>query len=108
MGFQTQKQQHFYFLSGRRRGRAVSWELEDSDKLNQKDFFNFWVLGPPNPYGSSTIGYFGVNKHTAEVWDTPLFRRVDDSELKGVQDILRRAHGVDAQTIEKYHEVRPL
>jgi hypothetical protein len=91
----------------RRVGRSVTWVLEDSAKLNQRDFFNFWVLGPPNPYGSSTIGYFSVNKHSAEVVDQVLFKRVDDPELKGVQGVLRRAHRIDDQTIKKYQGLTP-
>jgi hypothetical protein len=88
-------------------GRNVSWELEEGDQLDQRDFFNFWVVGPPNPNGSSTIGYFSVNKHTAEVWNKVLFRRIDDTELKGVQEILRRAHRIDTRTMEKYRDMRP-
>ena len=49
----------------------VGWELQTSPKLNQRDFYTYWVVNSkrPNVEGSVTVGYFSVNKHTAEVWD---------------------------------------
>ena len=75
----------------------IGWELQTSDKLNQRDFYTFWVINSkrPNTAGSVTVGYFSVNKHTAEVWDTNSDRVVGAAEIEGVQRILRRAHHID-------------
>ena len=93
----------------RARGSDIIWERESSPKLNQSDYFVFWVMNArPNPYGSSTIGYFAVNKHNADVRecgeDEPA---VTSPEIEGVQKILRRAHRIDQETAQKYRS-RPI
>lgn len=54
----------------RSQGMDIGWEQQTSSKLNQNDFYVFWVVNDKrqNVHGSNTIGYYGVNKHTADVW----------------------------------------
>jgi len=97
----------------RSRGSDVSWERESSPRLNQSDYFVFWVMNArPNPYGSSTIGYFAVNKHTADIWECGGDEEINKGpvkspEIEGVQKILREAHHIDQQTVHKYRS-RPI
>ncbi len=97
----------------RSRGSDIAWERELSARLNQSDYFVFWVTNArPNPYGSSTIGYFAVNKRTADVWECGGSGETDRGPLKslemeGVQRILRKAYHIDQQTVQKYRS-RPI
>ncbi len=89
-------------------GMDVSWERQTSAKLNQEDYFVFWVVNARRvSNGSVTVGYFAVNKHTADVWDSDLKELVTSPEIKGVQKILRRAHRIDDHAIEEYR-ARPI
>jgi hypothetical protein len=92
----------------RSQGMDVGWERETSPKLNQRDFYTFWVVNSkrPNVQGSVTVGHFSVNKHTAEVWDDN-DKRVESSELTGIARILRQAHHIDEGTLHKYSLLRP-
>src|SRR5208282_5971655 len=76
----------------RKQGMDIRWELQTSPKLNQRDFYTYWIVNSkrPNVEGSVTVGYFSVNKHTAEVWDNDNEKVVETGELQGVQRILRR------------------
>jgi hypothetical protein len=96
----------------RARGSDISWERQSSPRLNQSDYFVFWVTNArPNPYGSSTIGYFAVNKHTADVWecggDGIDTEAVTSPEIVGVQKILREANHIDEASVQKYRS-RPI
>ena len=93
----------------RKRGMDVEWELQASSKLNQRDFYTYWVFNSkrPNVEGSVTVGYFSVNKHTADVWDDDNENVVDVVELEGVERILRRAHHIDKETLQKFSSLRP-
>ena len=93
----------------RKQGMDVGWELQTSPKLNQRDFYTYWVfnLKRQNVEGSVTIGYFSVNKHTAEVWDNGNEKVVDAEDLEGVEKILRRAHLIDKETLDKFSSLRP-
>jgi len=96
----------------RARGADISWERQSSPRLNQSDYFVFWVTNArPNPYGSSTIGYFAVNKHTADLWecggDEIDREAVTSAEIEGVQKILREANHIDQATVQKYRS-RPI
>jgi hypothetical protein len=92
----------------RSQGMDVGWEREKNPKLNQRDFYTYWVVNSkrPNVQGSVTIGYFSVNRHTAEVWDDN-GKRVDNSELAGIEKILRQAHHIDEATLRKFGSLRP-
>ncbi len=87
----------------------VGWELQTSSKLDQRDFYTYWVfnLKRQNVEGSVTIGYFSVNKHTAEVWDNGNEKVVDAKDLEGVEKILRRAHQINKETFDKFSSLRP-
>ena len=87
----------------------VGWELQSSPKLNQQDFYTFWVVNSkrPNHEGSVTIGYFSVNRHTANIWDDDNEQLVSTSELEGVEKILRRARHIDEKTVAKFGSIRP-
>jgi hypothetical protein len=96
----------------RARGSDIAWERESSPRLNQNDYFVFWVMNArPNPYGSSTIGYFAVNKHNADVWECGGGEAdrvaVASPEIQGVQRILREALHMDQGTVQKYR-FRPI
>jgi hypothetical protein len=93
----------------RARGSDIAWERESGPSVNQDDYFVFWVTNArQNPYGSSTIGYFAVNKHNADVRqcgeDEPA---VTSPETEGVQKILREALHIDQGTVQKYR-FRPI
>src|SRR5713101_5511696 len=88
----------------RRQGMDVGWEMETSPRLKREDFFTFWVVNAKRPHvdGSVTIGFFSVNKHTADIWDHGLEEFVVSTELEGIQTILRKAHHIDEAAIKKY------
>jgi len=93
----------------RQEGMDIGWELQTGSAWNQKDFYGFWVVNAKRKnVGSVTIGFFSVNKHTAEVWDdTPSPKRVNNVELRGIQKILREGHHIDAQTLTAFGNMRP-
>jgi hypothetical protein len=93
----------------RAQGDDVTWELETSREPGGSHFFTFWVGGArPNPYGSVTVNYFSVNRHTGQVWELmPEARVVTSPELSGVQKIIRAAQGIGPETIRQYGRVRP-
>ena len=92
----------------RNEGMEIGWELQTSPKLNQEDFYNFWVFNAKRKHvhGSVTVGYFSVNKHTADIVDA-LGKFVASPELEGVQRILREAHHIDDTTIKEYRSRSP-
>jgi hypothetical protein len=87
----------------------IGWELQTSAQLNQADFFVFWVVNNkrPNVKGSVTVGYFAVNKHTAEIYNMNSDRDISTPEIDGVQKIIRKARSIDQATINRYHSRRP-
>src|SRR5580704_17869111 len=93
----------------RKLGMDIGAELETNQKLNQQDFYTFHVFNSKrtNVQGSTTVGYFSVNKHTAEIWDDNNQRKVSTAELEGIQRILRQAHHIDASTVRKFGTLRP-
>ncbi len=87
----------------RSEGMEIGWEVSTSPKLNQDDYFTFWVYSAKRKgTGSVTVGHFAVNKHTADVWDSVLDKIISTNELQGVQKILRKGHRIDEETIKKY------
>lgn len=82
----------------------VGVELQSDAKLNQTDYYYYWVYDARHTsHGSVTIGYYAVNKHTGEVWDTDQKKELSATLLSGVQRLLRRAHGISDGTIAAYH-----
>ena len=82
----------------RAEGMDVGWELQDQnrDRYPKDDYYVFWLVNNKRASaGSTTIGYYAVNKRTGEIWNTDLDQLVSSAELEGVQKILRCAHGRD-------------
>jgi hypothetical protein len=78
----------------RLQGFDVGWDLERSS-IQSADSFRFQVFNAKRkcPEGcSTTIGYFAVDKRTAQVEDLDAQRIVTDEEIRGVQAILRKEH----------------
>ena len=94
--------------AAREKGNAVGWELQTNPRLNQKDFYNFYLYDLAAPTsGSPTIGYFSVNKHTAEIWDATNLEPVDSRDLREIQKILRKGHCIDDQVFKEFTDRRP-
>lgn len=96
----------------RKQGMEVGWELQTGPDFDQKDFFVFWVVNATRPHvhGSRTLGYYAVNRHTADVSDFSIEavnQFVLSKELEGVRRILRKAHHIDDATITKYRSRHP-
>lgn len=95
-------------VAARSKGGTVRWELQTSPQLNQANFFVFYVYDVGAASSSSpTIGYFAVNKHTAEVWDMGVAGYVKNPDLLGVQQILRKGHCIADMEIKRYTSERP-
>jgi len=78
-------------------------EQQTSAQLNQADYYYFWVYNAKRQSnGSVTIGYYAVNKHTADVWDTVEQKRISSRLMVGVQRIIRESHHIDEDTMGKY------
>ena len=93
----------------RNQGMDIGSEVQPNQKLDQQDFYTFQVFNSKrtNVQGTTTIGYFSVNKHTAEIWDDNNQKQVVTAELEGIQRILRQAHHIDASTVRKFGALRP-
>jgi len=87
----------------REKGLTVGWELLDRPGLNHEDYYNFSVF-PVDGEGTTSppVGDYAVNKHTADVWDRKTEEIILTEETQGVQEILRKAHGIDEEVIKKY------
>ena len=84
-------------------GFDIGMELQTGAKLNQSDYYYFFVYNSKREsHGSNTVGYVAVNKRTADVWDTDLNKRLTSKVLVGVQETIRQSHAIDTATIEKY------
>jgi hypothetical protein len=84
-------------------GSDIAMEQQTSAQLNQADYYYFWVYNAKRQSnGSVTIGYYAVNKHTADVWDTVEQKRTSSKLMVGVQRIIRESHHIDEDTMEKY------
>lgn len=90
-------------------GRDIAWVLQTNNKLDQANFYYFWVIDTvhKNAVGSVTVGYFSVNKWTADVEDDDEYSVVTSKEIAGVQKIIREEHHIDQATIEKYRRLNP-
>jgi hypothetical protein len=95
-------------VASRNKGGQVVWELQSSPGFNQKDFYVFYVYNLKAPdYSSPTIGYFGVNKHTAEVWDMNWEEFAQSKDVLAVEKILQKGHCMDENTLKTYSSRRP-
>jgi hypothetical protein len=88
----------------RQKGLDIAMEAQTSAQLNQADYHYFWVYNVKRKQsdGSVTIGYYAVNKHTAEVWDTDEKKQISSKLVLGIQRILRESHHIDEAAMEKY------
>lgn len=93
----------------RSEGMDVGWELQTADRFNQytrQDYYVFWVINVKRAgTGSVTIGYYAVNKDSAEICDMDMDRIVTSTEIEGVQKILRRAHKINNAVVKKFPSV---
>ena len=65
------------------------------------------AYNPRQPsYGSVTVGYYAVSKHTADVWDTDENEELSGKLLLGVQKLIRKSHHIGEATMKKY-SLRP-
>ena len=88
----------------RNQGWEIGWELQTSAEVSGSDSFVFYVYNATRPSGGSvTIGYFAVDKHTADIWEDDVPPKlVASREIEAVQKILRRAHHIDDAFLKKY------
>lgn len=54
---------------------------------------------------SGLIGHYGVNKHTADVWEYVLTKRIESRHIETVQAVLREIHRIGPETIAKYRDL---
>jgi len=85
-------------------GLDIAMEQQTSPQLNQANYYYFWVYNAKRRQsaGSVTIGYYAVNKHTGQIWDTDEKKEISSKLVRGVQAIIRRSHHIDEATTEKY------
>lgn len=92
----------------RAEGSEIEWMMDVSGGLNQEDYYMFYVHDSQRDTDSAaSMGYFAVNKHTADVWDRVTGEQVRSRKIAKVQELLRRAHGISQEIVEKYRS-RPL
>jgi hypothetical protein len=96
----------------RNAGCDVEAELQTSSKLDQTNFFTFWLVRTGKHVKCRNwpvdVSYFSVNKRTGSVWDDmPEPHRVTSSTLNGVLKIIRRENGITKATLRKYDALKP-
>ncbi len=92
----------------RAEGFDVGWDHTISARLNQTDYFFFYLFNSKRrSSGSVTVGNYAVNKHTGDVWDQTEEKLLRGAELEGVQKILRDQHRITEQVILEFRS-RPL
>jgi hypothetical protein len=92
----------------RAEGMEIGWELQADSRQESKHFYYFFVYNTKRQGAASvTVGHFAVNRHTAEVWDTVLVKRVESPELGGIQRIVRRARGIARQAMKQFSGLEP-
>ena len=90
----------------RTRERGSEVELHRSSKENS-DYYYFEAYNRTNSgVGSATIGHYAVNRHTAEIWLAVPKMLIMSSELKCIQEVLRRAHHISEETMKLYGGAR--
>src|SRR5579863_6456895 len=91
--------------SERQKGLDIAMEAQTSAQLDQENYYYFWVYNVKREQseGPVTVGYYAVNKHTAEVWDTNEKKQISSKLISGVQGIIRESHHIDKGTTERYH-----
>lgn len=71
--------------------------------------FYFFVATWPNPRGSPIIGYYAVNRHTGDVWETGGHcTRIYTSSLIAMQSTIQKRLKLGQSAISRERERRPL
>ena len=97
----------------RKGGLDIFLEQATSDHFNQQDYYVFQMSSTRSCEAcSANIGYFAVNKHTADVRamdvnDEERNPIVTNRELAGVQRIMRTAHHITPEVLKQSRE-RPI
>ncbi len=96
----------------RKAGCDVTAALQTNPKLDQTNFFTFWLIRSGTNKECNTwpvdISYFSVNKWTGDIWDDiPKPHRISSPTLDGVLEIIRREKGISETTIRKYGSLKP-
>lgn len=99
----------------RAKGMNVKWDVQTIPAMNSRDYYFFWVYSATaqkqGDTGSISVGNYAVNKRTADVhvWhvSNDVFHGDDGvlvktSELERLQEELRKKHGIDSASIQKY------
>jgi hypothetical protein len=96
----------------RKTGFDVALELQTSEAHNKTDYYVFYMFNSKRKCEgcSPTIGYYAVNKHTADIRDlnqgdeAPFVR---DAELQGIQELVRNDYYMSSEVLKQYR-LRPL
>jgi len=93
----------------RRTGTDIGVELQTSSELNQADYYYFWVYNAKRVHsgGSVTVGYYAINKHTADVWNVDTGRRESGRLLGDIQTVMRDAHAIEKSAVQRYQSNPP-
>jgi hypothetical protein len=102
----------------RAKGMVVKWDTQSVAAMNNKDYYFFWVFNctaqTSGDIGSISVGNYAVNKYTGDVrvWQVShdVFYGDDGTlvaakELEQLQDELRKKHGIDSASVQKYRFV---
>jgi hypothetical protein len=95
----------------RRTGLDVFFEQATSDSFNQTDYYVFQVFSTRSCEAcSANVGFFAVNKHTADVREFDAEERyplVRNRELTGIQRIIGDAYHITPEVVKRYRD-RPI
>lgn len=87
------------------RGASVGLVPELGDGWDQQSYYVYRVaVRTDSPSG--LIGYYAVNRFTADVWDGQPAMIVA-ADLSSVQEIIRKVHGISEETIRQFRD-RPV
>ena len=80
------------------RAALPAWVLQKASKVSidgesdayLPNFYSFSAYGPTNPFGSSTIGHFLVDRKTGDVWDGVACQKYRTPALAKLQISIRK------------------
>lgn len=81
-----------------------------TDVRQQPGFVDFYVVTTaPKPKGGGleTPAYFAINVRTGTLWDAGSGTRVESTELRDVQGVIRKSHNIGPGTLARYDSLRP-
>ncbi len=88
-------------------GGDVVMELSPPSKELGNAFLYYRMGDYKSKSPSNLVGFFAVNKYTAQVWDTDGHVEVSDAVLRGIQAIIRKANHIDARAMAQYGRLKP-